>query len=247
MIPGTDLHCFDVHNDGYFSYLPLTYVNSVILEMVIRRIPHEQSGEYLEKNVETTFNYQVPNIELERGLVRISDDRALSYMFDVEETLAKASFKEPILEKTPKTKGVLGRPRKKQSVINLEDVDVVLRCPVRDEGAGGFKGGDSRSRTAVGGSRGGAGGSREDVGGFRGGVGGSSGGVGGSRGGAGRSRGGVGESRGSACGSKKGGSSGSKQSSAVADGSIQSSAVAGGTKGGAGVGFKRKVVSSAGT
>ncbi|GJS04375.1 hypothetical protein Tco_0320883 [Tanacetum coccineum] len=146
---------------------------------------------------------------------------------------AKASSKEPILEKIPKTKGVPGRPRKKQSVINLEDVDVVLRGPVRDESTSGFRRGGSGSRRGVGGSRGGACGSREGASRFRGGVGGSRGVVGGSRGGA--------------CRSKKGGSSGSKQSSAVADGSIQSSAVAGGTKGGAGVGFKRKVVSSAGT
>ncbi|GJV13349.1 hypothetical protein Tco_1354890 [Tanacetum coccineum] len=35
MIPGTDLHCFDVHNDSYFSHLPLTYVDGVILEMYL--------------------------------------------------------------------------------------------------------------------------------------------------------------------------------------------------------------------
>ncbi|GKD48720.1 hypothetical protein Tco_1277696 [Tanacetum coccineum] len=55
MIPGTDMHCFDVHNDGYFSQLPLTYVNGVMLEMAIRRMPYEQFAEYLEENMETTF------------------------------------------------------------------------------------------------------------------------------------------------------------------------------------------------
>ncbi|GJW97683.1 hypothetical protein Tco_0179491 [Tanacetum coccineum] len=41
MIPGTDLHCFDVYNDGYFFHLPLAYVNGVILEMIVRRMPYE--------------------------------------------------------------------------------------------------------------------------------------------------------------------------------------------------------------
>ncbi|GKB93936.1 hypothetical protein Tco_0980073 [Tanacetum coccineum] len=41
MIHGTDLHQFDVHNDGYFSHLPLTYVDGVILEMAVRRMPYE--------------------------------------------------------------------------------------------------------------------------------------------------------------------------------------------------------------
>ncbi|GJZ32417.1 multidrug resistance-associated protein 5 [Tanacetum coccineum] len=59
--------------------------------------------------------------------------------------------------------GVPGRPRKKQSVGDVEDVNVVLRGPVRDEGAGGSIGGASGSR-----GRGGAGGSREGVGGSRG-------------------------------------------------------------------------------
>ncbi|GJS07333.1 hypothetical protein Tco_0364129 [Tanacetum coccineum] len=34
MIPGTDLHQFDVHNDGYFTHLPLNYVDGVMLEIV---------------------------------------------------------------------------------------------------------------------------------------------------------------------------------------------------------------------
>nr|GEW97438.1 multidrug resistance-associated protein 5 [Tanacetum cinerariifolium] len=48
MIPGTDLHCF-VHNDGYFSYLPLTYIDGVILEMAIRRMPYEEFAVYLKE------------------------------------------------------------------------------------------------------------------------------------------------------------------------------------------------------
>nr|GEY81303.1 multidrug resistance-associated protein 5 [Tanacetum cinerariifolium] len=55
----------------------------------------------------------------------------------------KASCTEPVVEQTPKPKGVPGRPRKKQSVGDVEDVDVVLRGPVRDEGVGGSRGGAS--------------------------------------------------------------------------------------------------------
>ncbi|GJW35940.1 hypothetical protein Tco_0058860, partial [Tanacetum coccineum] len=47
----------------------------------------------------------------------------------------KSSCKEPVVEQTPKPKGVLGRPRKKQPVDDFEDVDVAQRSPVRDEGA----------------------------------------------------------------------------------------------------------------
>ncbi|GKC35533.1 hypothetical protein Tco_1047917 [Tanacetum coccineum] len=92
----------------------------------------------------------------------------------------KASCTKPIVEQTPKPKGVVGGPRNKQSVDDLEDVDVVQRGPVRDEGAGGSRGGakGSRGRGGVVRSRGGASGSR---GGASRGVGGS-GGASGSRG-----------------------------------------------------------------
>ncbi|GJS81697.1 multidrug resistance-associated protein 5 [Tanacetum coccineum] len=64
MILRTDLYCFDVHNDGYFSHLPLAYVNGVNLEMAVRRMAYEQ----------------------------VSDDRSLSYMFDVEETFGRLNL-----------------------------------------------------------------------------------------------------------------------------------------------------------
>ncbi|GKG44947.1 hypothetical protein Tco_0495025, partial [Tanacetum coccineum] len=64
-------------------------------------------------------------------------------------------------------KGVPGRPKKNQSNVNLKDVDVVLRGPLRDEGvcgsrggAGGSRGCADRFRGCAGGSRGGAFGSR---------------------------------------------------------------------------------------
>ncbi|GJS01471.1 multidrug resistance-associated protein 5 [Tanacetum coccineum] len=90
----------------------------------------------------------------------------------------KASCTEPVVEQTPKPKGVVGRPRNKQSVDDLEDVDVVQRGSVRDEGDGGSKGGArgsrgrggaTRSRGGATRSRGGASVSREVIGGFSGG------------------------------------------------------------------------------
>ncbi|GJR40733.1 multidrug resistance-associated protein 5 [Tanacetum coccineum] len=77
------------------------------------------------------------------------------------------------------------RPRKKQSVGDVEDVNVVLKGPVRDEGVGGSRGGASGSR-----GRGCAGGSKRGASGSRG-------------GGAGVSRGGDGGSRRGASGSKR--------------------------------------------
>ncbi|GJX75087.1 multidrug resistance-associated protein 5 [Tanacetum coccineum] len=90
-----------------------------------------------------------------------------------------ACCKEPILEQTPKPKGGSGRPKKNQSFVNLEDADVGVRGPVRDEGA-------SRSRKGVYGSQQGS----EVKGGLKGGACGSkqsSAGAGGSKGGAGAS------------------------------------------------------------
>ncbi|GKB92192.1 hypothetical protein Tco_0964464 [Tanacetum coccineum] len=91
----------------------------------------------------------------------------------------KASCKDPVVKQTPKPKGVPGRLRKKQSVGDVEDVDVVLRGPVRDKGVGGSRGGVGGSRGGAGVSRGGAGVSRRGVGGSRGGAGGSRGCAGG--------------------------------------------------------------------
>ncbi|GKB52447.1 multidrug resistance-associated protein 5, partial [Tanacetum coccineum] len=49
-------------------------------------------AEYLEEKCRNYFQglyYQVPNIELERSLVRVSNDRELSYMFDIEKTFGR--------------------------------------------------------------------------------------------------------------------------------------------------------------
>ncbi|GKA01748.1 multidrug resistance-associated protein 5 [Tanacetum coccineum] len=95
MIPGTDLHQFDVYNDGYFAHLPLTYVDGVILEIAFPRMPYEQLAEFLKEKCGCYFQglyYQVPSQDLKRGLVRVSDDRSTSYMFDVEETFGMLTF-----------------------------------------------------------------------------------------------------------------------------------------------------------
>ncbi|GKB61578.1 multidrug resistance-associated protein 5 [Tanacetum coccineum] len=66
----------------------------------------------------------------------------------------KACCKEPVVAQTPKPKGVLNRPRKNQSVDDLDDVDVILRAQVRGERASGSRGGVIRSRGGASGSRG---------------------------------------------------------------------------------------------
>ncbi|GKB97188.1 multidrug resistance-associated protein 5 [Tanacetum coccineum] len=64
MIPGTDLHCFDVHNDGYFAHLPLSYVNGVILNMAVPRIPYKKFTEYLEEKYGDYFQETFGRLEL---------------------------------------------------------------------------------------------------------------------------------------------------------------------------------------
>ncbi|GJU90753.1 hypothetical protein Tco_1303176 [Tanacetum coccineum] len=353
MIPGTDLHCFDVHNDGYFSYLPLTYVDGVILEITVRRMPYEEFDVYLEEKCGCYFQdmnilkylSQAVTYDMDAcvskkiGLPKKSDDdsdyqsdKSVDYLSPSEEELVKlrnrmkdnreakakakdnpvsemnepnnensmpvdtvrdtfisvekhmerypmydetthsrlrkpnvgeksgearvvakygqrkprlfdpekgkqrkqtrypdrpkkkriraigeggsssrvskngyqascskykkprhnkASCTEPVVEQTPKPKRVLGRPRKNQSVDDLDDVDVVLRGSVGDEEASGSrgKGGTGGSRGDASGSGGGASVSRRGAGGSRGGASGSRECASGSRGGATRSKG----------------------------------------------------------
>ncbi|GJU60634.1 multidrug resistance-associated protein 5 [Tanacetum coccineum] len=115
----------------------------------------------------------------------------------------KSSCKEPVVEQTPKPKGVVGRPRKKQPVDDFEDVDVVQRGPVRDEGASGTRGGAIGSR-----GRGGRGGVVGSRGGASGSIGRGAGGSGGASGSRGR---GTAGSRGGASGSIGRGAGGSKR------------------------------------
>lgn len=88
MIPSTNLHQFDVWNDGYFAHLPLRYKDGVILNVAAVRMPYEKFAEILEKQAGNYFQglyYKVPNVELEKGLVRVSNDKEIAYMFDVVE------------------------------------------------------------------------------------------------------------------------------------------------------------------
>ncbi|GJZ63727.1 hypothetical protein Tco_0620148 [Tanacetum coccineum] len=114
----------------------------------------------------------------------------------------KSSCKEHVVEQTPKPKRGPGRPRKKQLVDDLEDVDA-HRGPVRDEGASGTRRGVSRTRGGAIGSKGRRGRGGRGVGG----SGSASGLIGrgdGGFGGASVSRGrGVGESRGRGAGGSK--------------------------------------------
>ncbi|GKG13375.1 hypothetical protein Tco_0350335, partial [Tanacetum coccineum] len=72
------------------------------------------------------------------------------------------SCKDPILEQTSKPKGVPGRPRKKQVVVNLEDVDVDVRGTTRDASEQGSNDGAQQGSAGAGGSKkGGAGGSKQ--------------------------------------------------------------------------------------
>lgn len=88
MIHGTNLHQFDVWNDGYFAHLPLRYKDGVILNVAAVRMPYEKFAEILEKQAGNYFQglyFIVPNVELEKGLVRVSNDKEIAYRFDVAE------------------------------------------------------------------------------------------------------------------------------------------------------------------
>ena len=88
MIPGTNLHQFDVWNDGYFAHSPLRYEDGVILNMAVERMPYEKFAEFLEEKCGNYFNvlyYKVPTVELEKGLIRVSDDKQVAMMFDIAE------------------------------------------------------------------------------------------------------------------------------------------------------------------
>ncbi|GKF01449.1 hypothetical protein Tco_0028372 [Tanacetum coccineum] len=60
--------------------------------MAVSKMPYERLAEFLKEKCGCYFQglyYQVPNQDLERGLVRVSDDRSVSYMFDVKETFGR--------------------------------------------------------------------------------------------------------------------------------------------------------------
>ncbi|GKC56001.1 multidrug resistance-associated protein 5 [Tanacetum coccineum] len=78
MIPGTDLHQFDVHNDGYFAYLPLNYFDGVILEMAVPRMSYEQLAEFLEEKCGCYFQETFGRLNLYLGHLEMNLSEYLS-------------------------------------------------------------------------------------------------------------------------------------------------------------------------
>nr|GEX01647.1 pentatricopeptide repeat-containing protein [Tanacetum cinerariifolium] len=91
MIPGTNLHQFDVHNDGYFSHLPLTYVDGVILEMVVRRMPYEEFVVYLEEKCGCYFQetFDRLNLYLDHLEIDLSEYLSQAYTYDMDACVSK--------------------------------------------------------------------------------------------------------------------------------------------------------------
>ncbi|GJW15307.1 hypothetical protein Tco_0019440 [Tanacetum coccineum] len=94
MILGTDLHQLDFYNDGYIARLLLTYVDGVILEIAVPRMPYEQLAEFLKEKCGCYFQglyYQVPSQDLERAEFESLQpvQRQLEYM-NLSEYLSQA-------------------------------------------------------------------------------------------------------------------------------------------------------------
>ncbi|GJS40490.1 hypothetical protein Tco_0565533 [Tanacetum coccineum] len=74
-----------VRFDGCFMHAPLRYQDGKKLILAIRRMAYEEFFEFLKNTVGFAHSlyYKVPNVELETGLVRVSNSKELYYMFDV--------------------------------------------------------------------------------------------------------------------------------------------------------------------
>ncbi|GJR88969.1 hypothetical protein Tco_0212980 [Tanacetum coccineum] len=74
-----------VRFDGCFMHAPLRYQDGKKLILAIRRMAYEEFSEFLKNTVGFAHSlyYKVPNVELETGLVRVSNSKELYYMFDV--------------------------------------------------------------------------------------------------------------------------------------------------------------------
>ncbi|GKD29939.1 hypothetical protein Tco_1240717 [Tanacetum coccineum] len=77
-----------VRFDACFMHLPLRYRDGKQLILAIHRMAYEEFYEFLKNTVGFTHGlyYKVPNVELETGLVRVSNAKELYYMFDVANT-----------------------------------------------------------------------------------------------------------------------------------------------------------------
>ncbi|GKE64985.1 hypothetical protein Tco_1519146 [Tanacetum coccineum] len=74
-----------VRFDGCFMHAPLRYQDGKKLILAIRRMAYEEFSEFLKNTVGFAHSlyYKVPNVELETGLVRVSNSKELYDMFDV--------------------------------------------------------------------------------------------------------------------------------------------------------------------
>ncbi|GKC22038.1 hypothetical protein Tco_1024188 [Tanacetum coccineum] len=91
MIPGTNLHQFDVHNDGYFSHLPLTYVDGVILEMAVRMMPYEEFAVCLEEKCGCYFQEISGrlNLYLDHLDMNLSEYLSQAITYDMDACISK--------------------------------------------------------------------------------------------------------------------------------------------------------------
>ncbi|GKB01837.1 hypothetical protein Tco_0829881 [Tanacetum coccineum] len=74
-----------VRFNGCFMHVPLRYQDGKKLILAIRRMAYEEFSKFLKNTIRFAHGlyYKVPNVELETGLVRVSNAKELYYMFDV--------------------------------------------------------------------------------------------------------------------------------------------------------------------
>ncbi|GJX61545.1 hypothetical protein Tco_0294445 [Tanacetum coccineum] len=144
MIPGADLHQFDVHNDGYFAHLPLNYVDGVVLEMAVPRmsVSDDRSTSYMF-DVEEIFgrltlylDYLDMNLSEYLSQAITYDMDALAEMeVETEGVEARTSTKNSVEARNSNTKGVearTGTKDKGKEKVSEDASDVVetRRCTV---------------------------------------------------------------------------------------------------------------------
>ncbi|GJR38301.1 hypothetical protein Tco_1213985 [Tanacetum coccineum] len=106
-------------------------------------MPYEQLAKFLKEKCGCYFQglyYQVPSQDLERGLVRVSDDRSIYYILDVEETFGppkkRTSTIDGVEARNSTTQGVEARTNTKDKgkemvIEDASDVVETRRCTVK--------------------------------------------------------------------------------------------------------------------
>ncbi|GJS31053.1 hypothetical protein Tco_0491673 [Tanacetum coccineum] len=147
MIPSADLHQFDVHSDGYFAHLPLNYVDGVILEMFVPRMPYEQLADFLEEkpsqkrycndfSVDEMVDWAKMEVETEGVAARNSTTEGVEAKNSTTEGVeARNSATEGVEAKNSATEGVEARIRttdmgKEKVSEDASDVVETKRCTV---------------------------------------------------------------------------------------------------------------------